>query len=1588
MLESLLLSLIDRYLSRYLLEINAEQFSADLLSKREITIENLSLNCPNINADLPPSFPVEFVSIVIGRVQCSFFALRLEHLHVRLRPNLLSRGGEEGETKARRFLLSMVEKVQLEIVDLRVTYVNETPSFRLRFDVDRIEASEGVCRVTHPSLHLDDRTLLYPATTMEIRLQDNHAQSFVNRLELQLDLQQFLLLLQFFRSIPPRRSSSSLILRSPPSSSWYQTSSDWLKTQFVDWWTTSTSNEDLVFQFTVNIQTINLRIESLFPLDLFNVILTRDSIRVDGISLGDFLSSVKQDRPILELTFKDVVHLRSSSSQFQLSKDLPITSIVEFVRQIPKIEGEKTFNIDIELNEMKVNINNRDETISVGFSQMTLNNDMPGAREEEEFSTPRGSPVPMDGVDHPPIRFRLKDFQVECLRDERRRSLVDRCQLTADIQHPVTKMEILLPQLRIDLDRFHPRRNLLERLLPLLRLPPFPLEFHLDDLLLILPNRLHIHLRQLNVSSLAELSGTIESVLLSHSIDVVVRRLHFSTKNFFNCQLGFERVETLVSSKSEVSTNKRRCLEREILVEKTQMDVQWNANEIEVHLPSVKIRLNSNLLESLQLESFAGIDLQVQLENCFASFRSPSTIHFRCSALDLIDNKVRSLILALPSALPLNVLEVDLLQFSDLIINVRSLRFLLFRDWIERLSRPLKTPSSRSLNVEFNLHAVQFLVDLPSDALLVPLTMKMIYQGAIQCVLDDVGLYLCEMLRPDQSLRSLIDPPLRIELNLLDELEMKISPIHLDLSYSVIRRLLSLSRSIPAGQHRSSKGQFQCEEICVSISDDFLPLLKVDLRSLRLRLADSIEFRCGFDVFYLNRRLSGLEPLVEPCSMSLTIDRTPSSLLVSIHSTERLNVNLSESFFDLCRSVPREWSQDRRGDLLLVPVDCYSLWNLLGMELRFAYSLDDEGEWRVRDGERISFQPRGKNLFLSFGQWKCSSSISLDRQGHFFRQAQSTTGEEQLTIRIEIQRTKDARRLLTIRSSREIRNELNTPVDVRWNVEEERRLESGESFSLPIQSTKTFSEIEVRPSDFGLNYSSRLHSSLHSCSMPDDVQSLFFVHLHSRDEKHLSIQCPLIFVNLLPCSLTIETSSRPRISLEPNQSWFEHTWNVLQPMDICLSRDDYRMKNSVRLGECRDVSLFDPFEREVMMKIESISRREHQWKIFISSPFVVFNRTDQTFFINDEEHQLKQDPFLADSKKERIRLKLMDPQGQWSQPIPTQSIGIIQRQLTSKDKQRSTMDIVIDIREGRRRTKLIFVNNRYLISNHSSFDLSIVEKDSILSVPRQSTCPFHRSSSVQIQLLDSIYRSGSFSIDDEEQSFDVNIRVNESDFTILHIQAIEERGSLFLLIRDCDQHRSPPYRLRNRSDLPVEFYQSSVPHRRRILRARETIAYALDEPRGKPSISCRIDGGTSLTLDLRQGGEERSLFYPNWICLSLGEDLVIDYLEKRLIVAERDEQRTSQWWVINEEGLLIHCDSSPRLHWTGKTLSKQELTNAFVLSSSFDQLSIERFSPERRETQRWMFDDRGYLRLISSPMCLQVFGEFQATSDVILVFHP
>jgi hypothetical protein len=571
----------------------------------------------------------------------------------------------------------------------------------------------------------------------------------------------------------------------------------------------------------------------------------------------------------------------------------------------------------------------------------------------------------------------------------------------------------------------------------------------------------------------------------------------------------------------------------------------------------------------------------------------------------------------------------------------------------------------------------------------------------------------------DEQICELTIPLLNIRLSYSD-IHMIYSLIHTiskQISQAKTRKpLLTLISSVLTSPLRTLQSwatrflnmkflKFISDQICLCLIDDCfgvnIPLLNIHLKPFILQTIENSHSirtdQCEFDlnISYYNRFQSGFEPLIELCPLQMTFNRSSSSILLFISSKEILNLNFTKAMYRLIGIVKTNWLADYQKTKKEVsyrrvkPSDPYCFKNLLGIRVKFrtwiiAEQRFSSSENIVDDNQTTSFcfpthsSPvrqrlnslvaslfqSDRRILISIDGWEPLQPISIDRVGTFFRLAKPSNHQQlykSILVIIDIAMTNSSIRLITIRSSIEIRNQLLTSIELRWtsqfNFTHEFCLEPNETRSLPIQLCSGLEAIYLRPANFALDYcddpinwseieknsplvenTKTRQSFLRTCSI-DGKEAVYYVCLQSKQTclltysnqsfsiHQLIILPPLTICNLLPCTLTFEISSySQKFELNAYKIHREHTVNIRQNLDFLFATNLYRMTKPLHLPMINDlyrmkhmherVIFYDCTQRELMVDIRIECAIEYRLKIVVSVPYVLLNRSGK--FDNDD----------------------------------------------------------------------------------------------------------------------------------------------------------------------------------------------------------------------------------------------------------------------------------------------------------------------------------------------------------------------------------
>ena len=434
---------------------------------------------------------------------------------------------------------------------------------------------------------------------------------------------------------------------------------------------------------------------------------------------------------------------------------------------------------------------------------------------------------------------------------------------------------------------------------------------------------------------------------------------------------------------------------------------------------------------------------------------------------------------------------------------------------------------------------------------------------SLACFINDLTFFTCQIGCIDETAISIMDPvDCTLNIQTLNEIlneqicTINIPILRLNLSYSNIKIIYFLFneiyqqifqikiqnfliRNIMNSLLRNCKSsqitflnmkyfKFNCHEIYLCLIDDCfnlnIPLLNINLKSLisemlennDLNRQDQVQFE--LNISYYNRFQSGFEPLLESCSLQMTLNQSTSSISLFITSNNIINLNFTQAMYRMYHMIETNWlndcktisSKQKNGFRRVQPLDSYCFTNLIGIQTKFRTWITveqkfDSHEYIVDDKQTISFcfphhssQNRDKHLqmrpkansivaslfetdrrlLITIDGWQSLKPISIDRIGTFLRLAIPSNDDNPLLkpilVIIEITMTEYSIRSITIRSPIKIYNYLLTSIDIRFkcyfDLSYEFCLESNQSCSLPIQYCSILKQIQMRPTNFSLDY--------------------------------------------------------------------------------------------------------------------------------------------------------------------------------------------------------------------------------------------------------------------------------------------------------------------------------------------------------------------------------------------------------------------------------------------------------------------------------------------------------------------------------------
>jgi hypothetical protein len=262
MFEAIIASFLKGYVARYV-DINADQLSVQLLYGRPIVVENLTFHKSALNNDIQTKLklPIEIESLHVGKIQCSFvwsslffrssssaFIIKVEDVRAIIKPIILDDNDNQeeelteeneilkkqnrldlseqqlekefeylGEVKSsswslKRLILSFLEKIQIQIIDVHISYESFTPdntpytvglsfkNIQISNELSTENMNRKIFQIHNLALYVDSNPnkdnpsnhsyILLPSNSIKIYLTHNYLRSaLVNRRQPRYELE-------------------------------------------------------------------------------------------------------------------------------------------------------------------------------------------------------------------------------------------------------------------------------------------------------------------------------------------------------------------------------------------------------------------------------------------------------------------------------------------------------------------------------------------------------------------------------------------------------------------------------------------------------------------------------------------------------------------------------------------------------------------------------------------------------------------------------------------------------------------------------------------------------------------------------------------------------------------------------------------------------------------------------------------------------------------------------------------------------------------------------------------------------------------------------------------------------------------------------------------------------------------------------------------------------------------------------------------------------------------------------------------------------------------------------------------------------
>ncbi|KAI9253785.1 hypothetical protein BDA99DRAFT_443164 [Phascolomyces articulosus] len=403
-------------------------------------------------------------------------------------------------------------------------------------------------------------------------------------------------------------------------------------------------------------------------------------------------------------------------------------------------------------------------------------------------------------------------------------------------------------------------------------------------------------------------------------------------------------------------------------------------------------------------------------------------------------------------------------------------------------------------------------------------------QSVMALVVKQVGMFLCRMdMRQTSTLRFIQTFDVSLSMNNnsgqkgpMTELEIDVEALVLRLSsrdamlitdiFNKAYELYSTSASIvdkqmqqivsSVGQslmHESLRASFQGLQVILIEEIHEMPMIDINIKPFSVDVANwsrSLSVNVAFSMFmnYFNIKNSHWEPLLEPWSFELKLDRKTSQdpMFIKLISNRSMNLNITHTFLESAMAILHLWDKQKelayngeRGTVAPYRLrNCtgYRLhvWNRDSPEKMVVKTLEDGADmpWWFEDWRERRETTRSTNNMLSVqldgALWETLRNIPVDIQGEHTYSLRPRINDIQHRVVFDVKLVNNLK-VVTIRSTMVIENRTLLPVEVGLLDTHGQQLDGpvkkiapGEDYALPIEKAYS-NRFCIRP-DAGFGY--------------------------------------------------------------------------------------------------------------------------------------------------------------------------------------------------------------------------------------------------------------------------------------------------------------------------------------------------------------------------------------------------------------------------------------------------------------------------------------------------------------------------------------